>query len=99
MSFLGEGSPTRKFYRKKSGTLIVTSLLEDLVVVSPDPLAEFEGATRSSNRRTLPGARLERAAVAYADEKAAKLEPRFGGAIAAGDYVAVGQNQWDPILG
>ena len=30
-SFLGEGSPTKINYRKK-GTLIPTSLLEDLVV-------------------------------------------------------------------
>ena len=28
--FLGEGSPTKIDYRKKSGTLILTSLLEDL---------------------------------------------------------------------
>ena len=31
--FLGEGSPTKIDYRKKSGTLILTSLLEDLVVL------------------------------------------------------------------
>ena len=30
---LGEGSPTKIDYRKKSGTLILTSLLEDLVVL------------------------------------------------------------------
>ena len=29
--FLGEGSPTKIEYRKKSGTLILTSPLEDLV--------------------------------------------------------------------
>ena len=29
LSFLGEGSPTKLDYREKSGTLILTSLLED----------------------------------------------------------------------
>ena len=29
--FLGEGSPTKIDYRKKVGTLILTSLLEDLL--------------------------------------------------------------------
>ena len=29
--FLGEGSPTKIDYRNKSGTLILSSLLEDLV--------------------------------------------------------------------
>ena len=32
ISCLGEGSPTKMDYRKKRGTLILTSLLEDLVV-------------------------------------------------------------------
>ena len=29
--FLGEGVPTKIDYRKKQGTLVLTSLLEDLV--------------------------------------------------------------------
>ena len=32
-TFLGEGSPTKIDYRKKVGTLIRTSLLEDLVSI------------------------------------------------------------------
>ena len=46
VSFLGEGSPTKVDYRKK-GTLILTSLLEDLVGASR--LAFKEGA------KELPG--------------------------------------------
>ena len=33
--FFGEGSPTKIDYRNKSGTLILTSLLEDLVLLNP----------------------------------------------------------------
>ena len=39
--FLGEGSPTKIDYRrKKNGTLILTSLLEDLVVVEKEAQRE-----------------------------------------------------------
>ena len=36
-SFFGEGSPTKKDYRKISGALILTSLLEDLVTDKSPP--------------------------------------------------------------
>ena len=44
VSFFGEGSPTKIDYRKKEGTLILTSLLEGLVVL--DQLDQTSGFER-----------------------------------------------------
>ena len=45
---LGEGSPTKIDYSNKVGTLILTSLLDDLVEVPPpphNPILMFQGLT------------------------------------------------------
>ena len=45
LPFFGEGSPSKIDYRKKTGTLILTSLLEDLVQVEPT-VNDFTGAAQ-----------------------------------------------------
>ena len=52
--FLGEGSPTKIDYRKRNGTLILTSLLEDLAGVDSDSIL-FNHRPFQNRIRSLPG--------------------------------------------